>query len=110
MKHPLSNAVLDIVLKKDLVWSEKYGSQHVNNVTKFFEYTTFSSLQNKIKEYFDTVDIYSLVQEYDEKVEHLENKNKIYDLIPYLSERNRVTRLDMEDYSFKLTIQNEDLS
>lgn len=110
MKHPLSNAVLDIVLKKDLVWSEKYGSPHVNNVTKVFEYTTFSSLQNKIKEYFDTVDIYSLVQEYDEKVEHLENKNKIYDLIPYLSERNRVTRLDMEDYSFKLTIQNEDLS
>lgn len=110
MKSPLSNAVLDIVLKKDLVWSEKYGSQHVNHVTKVFEYTTFSKLQNKIKEYFDTVDIYSLVQEYNEKVEHLENKNKIYDLIPYLSERNRVTRLDMEDYSFKLTIQNEDLS
>lgn len=49
MKSPLSNAVLDIVLKKDLVWSEKYGSQHVNHVTKVFEYTTFSKLQNKIK-------------------------------------------------------------
>lgn len=110
MTFPFSLAVLDVILKDKLVWSEKYGTQSTGYVSKIFDYSTFNNLQSKIKQYFDSVEIYSIEQQYDETVDKLENKNKIYDFIAQMNERNQVTLLDLEDFSIRLTLQDDDLS
>jgi hypothetical protein len=110
MTFPVSLAVLDVILKNKLVWSEKYGTRNTGYVSKVFDYTTFNNLQSKIKEYFDSVELCSIEQEYDETVDKVKNKDKIYDFIPQMNERNRITLLDSEEFSIRLTLQDDDLS